>query len=187
MNEIKVLDHGLVRLVASKEEDSSCGMGYANNRMLLTFEVTAPTVILADWGWPWYYDYAGSRFCEKTLEFYIPDVKQILRNQRNPKGQEFEAEEIQKKMKIMVLRAIDLYYSLLDQNVPRELARTVLPLSIYSHLITSLTINALFRFLDSWLNSRSKYEMRTYAQAMLDLAATVAPNAVQEFNLRETK
>jgi len=70
--------------------------------------------------------------------------------------------------------------------MPRELARTILPVATYSRMFATVNLNNLFRFLGERCADGAQYEIRVYANAMLELAKQVAPIAVdcfeQEFN-----
>ena len=74
-----------------------------------------------------------------------------------------------------------LYKDMLKHNIPRELARSVLPVGTYSHMFATMNLNNLFRFLGERLHPHAQYEIRVYAQAMLELIEPIVPIAVNVF------
>jgi len=70
---------------------------------------------------------------------------------------------------------------MLDGGVPRELARTVLPLATYSHMFSTLNLHNLMHFLKLRLHAHAQYEIRVYAEAMLQLIEPIVPVAVAAF------
>ena len=74
--------------------------------------------------------------------------------------------------------AFALYRALLAQGAPRELARTVLPVATYSKMFATVDLHNLARFLKLRLHSHAQFEIRVYAEAMLEIARTVCPVAI---------
>jgi thymidylate synthase (FAD) len=74
--------------------------------------------------------------------------------------------------------AFIMYRSLLEEGWPRELARSVLPVSTYSHMFAKVDLKNLLSFLDLRAHSHAQYEIRVYAEAMLTLAREIAPVAI---------
>jgi thymidylate synthase (FAD) len=70
------------------------------------------------------------------------------------------------------------YKDMVASGVPRELARSVLPVGTYSHMFATVDLHNLAHFLALRLHEHSQYEIRVYAQAMLDLIEPVVPVAV---------
>ena len=71
------------------------------------------------------------------------------------------------------------YRDLLDAGWPRELARSVLPVSTYSHMFATVNLRNLLHFLDLRCDAHAQHEIRVYADAMLTLSKTVAPIALE--------
>jgi thymidylate synthase (FAD) len=76
-------------------------------------------------------------------------------------------------------QAFTIYRELLARGVPRELARSVLPVSTYSHMFAKIDLRNLLGFLDLRLHEHAQYEIRVYAEAMLQLARSVAPVCIE--------
>ena len=91
------------------------------------------------------------------------------------------------------VRAFDSYDHLLNADetgeprdparpgLARELARIGLPLSSYTQWYWKTNLHNLFHFLSLRADSHAQYEIRVYADAILDLARRWTPLATQAF------
>jgi thymidylate synthase (FAD) len=70
------------------------------------------------------------------------------------------------------------YRTLLDWGVPRELARTVLPVATYSEMFATIDLHNLLKFISERTDPGAQYEIRVYAQAMLEMIEPIVPAAV---------
>lgn len=71
-----------------------------------------------------------------------------------------------------------VYRTLLEEGVPRELARSVLPVATYSHMFATVNLLNLFKFLTLRCDGHAQYEIRVYADAMLELIRPIVPTCV---------
>lgn len=71
-----------------------------------------------------------------------------------------------------------MYRALIERGWPRELARSILPMSTYSHMFASVDLLNLLKFLTLRCDARAQYEIRVYADAMRDLIRPVVPTCV---------
>lgn len=147
------------------------------------FEVKAPIFVFRQWHRhrTWSYNELSARYRELPEEFYIPDPAIVgVQSTTNKQGREAAKEELDRRTEASMMRehaerAFALYRELLASNWPRELARAVLPVSTYSHMFAKVDLCNLLRFLDLRYHSHAQYEIRVYAEAMRDLAKSVAP------------
>ena len=88
-------------------------------------------------------------------------------------------------------KAFGTYRALLARGVPRELARSVLPVATYSHMFAKVDLRNLFHFLTLRLHQHAQREIQIYAAAMLRLIRPIVPVATsaweEEFNARTRK
>jgi thymidylate synthase (FAD) len=70
---------------------------------------------------------------------------------------------------------------MIEACVPRELARSVLPLATYSHMFGTVNLHNLFRFIAERSHGHAQYEIRVYSNVLLKMAMSVAPVATQAF------
>jgi thymidylate synthase (FAD) len=88
---------------------------------------------------------------------------------------------IQDDIKFYCTQVHKAYKSLLEQGCPRELARGVLPMNTYTHFFGTVNLHNLFHFIKLRLHEHAQYEIRVYAQALLDLIRSVVPVSVAAF------
>jgi thymidylate synthase (FAD) len=216
MSEIKVLNHGLVRLVEHMGSDLSivraarvsydaewrAGEDEGKDAKLIdylvknrhtspfecvtfTFEVRAPIFVLRQWHRHRTQSYSeiSARYSELPEEFYIPEVSQITTQAKGNKQMRTHdihphAEAFQAAVADQCAAAFEVYKRLLKAGMPRELARGVLPMNSFSHMFTTVSLHNLSHFLSLRLHEHAQYEIRVYAQAMLDLIEPIVPVAV---------
>lgn len=157
----------------------------------LTFEVKAPIFVFRQWHRhrTWSYNELSARYRELPEEFYVPAPSivgaQATANKqgRDPLGPEAlqERTEQTEAYKVACARAFVLYRELLSADWPRELARSILPVSTYSHMFATVNLLNLFRFLGLRDHGHAQHEIRVYAAAMKDLARGIAPACVEAF------
>ena len=75
----------------------------------------------------------------------------------------------------------NVYNLRLEKGVAREQARKDLPLSTYTEAYITQDLHNLFHFLKLRLDSHAQYEIRCYAEAILELITPIVPIAVEAF------
>ena len=153
----------------------------------LTFEVKAPIFVFRQWHRhrTWSYNELSARYRELPEEFYVPDPS-VLGVQSKSSKQSRDLEAVSPEWAASQVRAIreacglsfETYRDLLAMGVPRELARSVLPVATYSHMFATVDLLNLLKFLTLRCDEHAQYEIRVYADAMRDLARTVTPVCV---------
>lgn len=154
----------------------------------LTFEVKAPIFVFRQWHRhrTQSFNELSARYKELPEEFYIPEADQITtqstdnKQMRTDKQNKF-AESMRQLMRSQNKEAFEVYKILLKDDCPRELARSVLPLGTYSHMFATMNLHNLFRFLGERLHPHAQYEIRVYAEAILEMIRPIAPVAVAAF------
>ncbi len=214
--EIKVLNHGLVRLIDAMGSDLSivrsarvsydaewrAGADEGKDAKLIdylvrnhhtsplecvqfTFEVKAPIFVFRQWHRhrTWSFNEVSARYSELPEEFYVPEVSQITTQSTSNKQmrtdtEHHESDILQNWIIESCAESFDIYKSLIARGCPRELARGVLPVNTYSHMFCTVDLHNLAHFLRLRLHEHSQYEIRVYAQAMLELIEPIVPVAV---------
>lgn len=153
-----------------------------------TFEVKAPIFVFRQWHRhrTWSFNEISARYAELPEEFYVPALEQITMQSGSNKQMRTDEQHPRAELYAQVIRqqsetAFGAYQEMLAEGVPRELARSVLPVGTYSHMFATVNLLNLMRFLKLRLHSHSQYEIRVYAEAMLELIAPVAPVTVAAF------
>jgi len=152
-----------------------------------TFEVKAPIFVFRQWHRhrTWSFNELSARYRELPEVFYVPDPALIGEQSANNKQARVISDipDAARDGDVAAYRSVceasfAEYRMLLASGWPRELARAVLPLSTYSHMFATVDLLNLFKFLGLRTHEHAQYEIRVYAEAMLQLIAEVVPVAV---------
>ncbi len=132
------------------------------------------------------YNELSARYRQLPGEMYVPAIEQITTQSVNNKQQRTdeqhpEAHIIRSNIRFQNEQSYEMYEDLLAKGCPRELARGVLPVNTYSHMFCTVNLLNLMRFLALRDHSHAQYEIRVYAEAMRELAKTVAPVSIAAF------
>ncbi len=162
--------------------------------VVFQFEVYAPIFVFRQWHRhrTWSFNELSGRYRELPAVFYVPDPA-VVGEQSTSNKQGRQAGEPglveQRRGEVEHYRAaceasFAEYRKLLDAGWPRELARSVLPVSTYSHMFAKVDLRNLLGFLDLRADAHAQHEIRVYAEAMRDLARQVAPVALSAWEAR---
>ena len=154
-----------------------------------TFEVKAPIFVFRQWHRhrTWSFNELSARYRELPEEFYVPDPDKVgIQSKDNKQGRELIASAngaqwgaaMGNEIRIACEAAFKAYRFLLADGVPRELARSVLPVATYSHMFATVNLLNLFKFCTLRSDPHAQYEIRVYSDAMLDLIRLIVPVAV---------
>ncbi|MBY0394562.1 MAG: FAD-dependent thymidylate synthase [Novosphingobium sp.] len=154
-----------------------------------TFEVHAPIFVFRQWHRhrTWSFNELSARYRELPEEFYIPDPGLIgVQSTSSKQARDIESNEFlasSRKIEVALLdaacrTAFETYRQLLEYGWPRELARSVLPVSTYSTMFATVDLLNLLKFLTLRTHEHAQHEIRVYAEAMRELARGVAPIAL---------
>lgn len=167
--------------------------------MVFTFEVQVPIFITRQWHRhrTWSYNEVSARYAPLPDVFFLPEPEHIgTQSTSSKQASDFneltEAERIERESHIATVgnnfnRVYRLYEELIESGWPRERARTVLPVGIYTRFFATVDLHNLFHFLRLRLHEHAQYEIRVYAEAMLDLIDPIVPIAVDAFIQRRAE
>lgn len=160
-----------------------------------TFDVKAPIFVFRQWfrHRTISVNEISARYSELPEEYYIPEVSQITTQAKDNKQMRTydihpEAERFQDVISSACADAFGWYRLMIKHGVPRELARGVLPVNTFSHAFITTDLHNLSHFLKLRLHEHSQYEIRVYAQAMLELIEPIVPvtvAALKKYTLNE--
>lgn len=129
----------------------------------------------------------SGRYSVMKDEFYVPEPEQVCyQSESNKQGRseampEADANRVIAAMEKEQREVYGNYEAMLSDNVARELARSNLPLSLYTEWYWQIDLHNLFHFLRLRMDSHAQYEIRVYAEAMAECAKAVAPIAYEAF------
>ncbi len=182
MEKIKVLDKGYVELVDffggdkavamaarisymsksnSIEEDKRliellAKLGHESpfEHIVFTFHVKAPIFVARQWMRHRIasINERSGRFTEFEEEFYVPT------DERTGNSSEIMEESMK--------NAFETYNLLISRGVKKEVARMVLPLSLYTEWYWTINARSLMNFLNQRADSHAQYEIQRYAVAV---------------------
>ena len=131
----------------------------------------------------------SGRYSVMSDEFYMPAPEDVAeQSDDNKQGRKSEpmvpekAESVRSAIAAVHEAAYADYTKLLESGTARELARVVLPLSLYTEWYWQIDLHNLFRFLKLRMDTHAQKEIRAYASVMRDLASTVCPLAFKSFD-----
>lgn len=156
------------------------------------FEIKCPIFIARQWHRhrTWAYNEVSARYTALPEEFYVPDPKHIgVQSQDNKQVRDIDldggvgdvAKASSEAIQSVCENSFAVYRAMLDAGVPRELVRSVLPVATYTHFFGSVNLHNLLHFLGLRLHSHAQYEIRVYAEAILELITPVVPTTVDAF------
>lgn len=157
----------------------------------MTFEIMAPIFVFRQWHRhrTQSYNELSARYRELPETYYLPTPEVIgTQSTMDKQGRDLssgqvaaarvaETEWVHDHCK----NAFNLYHELIKQGWPKELARIVLPVGTYSHMFTTMNLLNFFKFASLRADAHAQYEIRVYAEAMIDMVADVCPVAVGLF------
>jgi len=127
------------------------------------------------------------RYSEARDEFYFPDPEHIqFQSALNKQGR---AGEVPTELKQKVLdsfheiseRSFALYQELNEAGIARELARSLLPVNIYTEWYWKNDLHNLLHFIGLRSDSHAQYEIRVFSDAMAESVKKVAPFAWEAY------
>tara|TARA_X000000950_G_C13850196_1_gene634149 strand:- start:841 stop:1767 length:927 start_codon:yes stop_codon:yes gene_type:complete len=141
----------------------------------------------------------SARYSILDNEFYIPNSKELKpQSKTNNQGRSGDLDENEKKMYMRVLRenskdTFQKYNFLLNQNddeakpdldrqgLTRELSRIVLPLNSYTQWYWKIDLHNFMHFLALRFDEHAQYEIRVYAEIMMNLMKKWVPLTYEAF------
>lgn len=132
----------------------------------------------------------SARYSVMKEEFYIPIKEECaLQSKDNRQGRgETVDDKTYEKVTASFKRAYDTaykeYQNLLESGIAREIARSVLPLGLYTEFYWQMDLHNLLHFLSLRLDSHAQLEIRHYAEVILSIVEKVCPVALKAFENR---
>lgn len=153
-----------------------------------TFDIKCPIFVARQWHRhrTWSYNEISARYAELPEEFYVPDLESIgTQSQSHKQTRDIKENPFQDAAVELIRdqssRAFNVYKILLQNQIPREIARSVLPLSTYTHFFGTVDLHNLFHFLKLRLHLHAQWEIQQYAKVILELIRPIVPVCVSVF------
>jgi len=129
----------------------------------------------------------SARYSKLPREYYLPSEERMQKQSASNKqasGEPLpvaEARDCQIDIVGVSDSAYESYELMLDRGLARELARMVLPTNFYTTWYWTVNFRSLANFLQLRLHSHAQWEVRQYAQAILEMVEKVAPISTAAF------
>ena len=163
------------------------------------FCVQAPLFVRSEWHRHRMasYNEVSGRYVKYEPEFYIPDQFRV-QAESNKQGSIIPTEddidptwsdlvawqdEAQSLVEDAVEYAYDQYEQLLDMNVAKEMARMVLPANLFTKFYVTVNARSLMNFLSLRSAEDAQWEIRQYANAMVDIFEEKMPMTAKAWRL----
>ncbi len=159
-------------------------------QVVMTFHVKMPIFVARQWvrHRTGRMNEVSGRYSIMKDEFYVPAEDKVspqsTDNKQGRATQAFDKETADKiitKLEEGQKAAYESYNELIDSGLAREIARINLPLSLYTEFYWEMDLHNLFHFLKLRLDSHAQYEIRVYAEVILEICKKVAPMATESF------
>ena len=137
--------------------------------MVFTFDVKCPIFVARQW-----MRHRIGSFNEESLRYCVAERDYFIPYGLNQKQLAF--------WKMYNDEQFDRY-NLVKQTIPKEQARSILPLGTYTKFYWTVNGSSLMNFLRLRLDKAAQKEIREYAEVILDMAKAVAPVSFTEFVL----
>lgn len=132
----------------------------------------------------------SARYSVLSNEFYIPALEDVARQSDTNKQGRSEvsmeadtgAQEVCNTLAEFSEAAYTRYAHMLnDLGLAREIARTILPVNVYTEMYWKIDLHNLLHFLRLRTDSHAQYEIRCYANKILDIVHSWVPFTYDAF------
>ena len=166
----------------------------------ITFRIKAPEFVMRQWykhvvgatftptgftendhAW----NEVSGRYVEYKDEFYTPDKARMQSKNNKQCSTDVSIEDEESAINIFKevnKKAWENYNLLLSKGVSREQARMVLPLSFYTEVIWTASLQAVLNFISLRDHPHSQHEIREYATIMKEMVREIAPITMEAWN-----
>ncbi len=138
----------------------------------------------------------SARYSILEEDYYLPVKENISyqsKSNKQGRGSHIEsqnADQIIEKIDNISKEAFDTYNTLIGKNdtksddefLSREIARVVLPVNTYTQFYWKIDLHNLLHFLRLRIHPHAQYEIRVYAQLILDIIKKWVPSTYKAFN-----
>ena len=127
------------------------------------------------------YNEFSARYSEVPNDFHTPDQAHIRTQVGKPGAYTFEplddvtSASVVQTIEGMNEKAYTTYQYLLDRGVAKEVARMVLPMSMYTQFYWTVNARSLMNFLSLRTDGNAQFEIREYARAVEEIFAAQMP------------
>lgn len=148
------------------------------------FHIKCPIFVAREWfrhriGWS--YNEFSARYTEMPADWYTPAIEDVRSQVGRPGNYTFEpvdvelAEEMTTVIEAASNSVFRTYNFLLANGVAKELARSILPVGMYTEFYATCNARSLMHFLSLRNHASAQLEIRKFAAAIEDIFKQVMP------------
>lgn len=181
--ELSGKDKGLIRFLMREHH----GTPFEHNSF--RFHVKCPMFVAREW----FRHRIGSfnefsaRYSEVPNEFHVPRHSDIRTQVGKPGSYSFEEIPSSDKRNPLAITAIEannaacykIYSELIESGIAKEVARMVLPVSMFTQFYWTLNARSLMNFLSLRTDSNAQLEIREYAKAVESFFKSAMPTTYE--------
>jgi thymidylate synthase (FAD) len=129
----------------------------------------------------------SARYSELPGEFYIPakwraqDLKNKQSSREDGLSDGFDHQEASRQFLEECRRAYRTYQSLLQHGVAREMARLILPVTIYTEIYACWDLKNLLHFITLREDTHAQWEHQQYGKAIKQIAVELFPWTMEAY------
>jgi len=151
---------------------------------LLTIHVKCPLFIRSQWfrHRSWSFNEVSARYSKVKEEFYIPSEcrGQSSKNKQCSEGviNEITHDFYDDPLDLYIAAceaSIDTYNSFIESGISREMARAILPQSMYTEFYATANLRSILHFIELRNHEHAQYEIRVYAQQLKNIIENWCP------------
>jgi thymidylate synthase (FAD) len=175
--ELTNADMGLINFLMREKH----GTPFEHNSF--RFHVKCPVFVAREW----FRHRIGSfnefsaRYSEVPNEFFVPELSVVRTQAGKPGAYKFEQVEMDVAMRTTATisnsyeQSYNAYRSMIDDGVAKELARTVLPVGMYTQFYWTVNARAIMNFCSLRSAETAQMEIRNYSVAVEEIFSSVMP------------
>ena len=170
-------DKGLIKFLMREHH----GTPFEHNSF--RFHIRTPIFVAREWFRHRFssFNEESARYHKLESDFYIPEPQNVRTQVGKPGAYHFERveDEVAKDTIETFHRIYDeaytQYHRLIEQGVAKEVARSLLPMGVYTQFYWTVNARSLMNFLSLRNADAAQYEIRMYAEAVERLFAAKMP------------
>ena len=156
----------------------------------ITFYVESPVFVARQWmrHRSWSFNEVSARYTRVSEAFYVPEVwRHQGEGNKQMSGPPFSEEDNREAQEVYLDaldKAADAYEYLMYVGASRELARMVLPVSLYTQFYATANLRSIFHFIELRDHEHAQPEIQWYARRMASLGRELFPHSFQAWDER---
>ena len=149
--------------------------------IVFTFHVKCPIFVARQWFRHRIasYNEISGRYTRLKDEFYVPDTIRVPDEKDKQKSVPNDGRVDEERAKKLIVESFNnsyrVYQELLNMGLAREMARIVLPLSIYTEFYWTVNARSLMNFLNLRADSHAQWEIQRYALVIAEIFEEKCP------------